>query len=91
MSGRYTLEVSSPGLNRSLSRPKDFAAAVGREVKLETRQPRDGRRRFRGRLDGFDAGVARLSVDGEAVEIPFDEIARARSVYEFSREDFARS
>ena len=87
---RYTLEVSSPGLNRVLARQKDFRAACGREVKLETRAPRDGRRRFRGRLVGFDDEVARLLVDGEEVEIAFADVARANTVYEFTREDFAK-
>jgi ribosome maturation factor RimP len=87
---RYTLEVSSPGLDRVLAREKDFAAACGREVKLETRAPRDGRRRFRGRLVGFDDQVARLLVDGEEVEIAFADVARANAVYEFTREDFAK-
>ena len=87
---RYTLEVSSPGLGRVLAREKDFAAACGREVKLETRAPRDGRRRFRGRLVGFDDQVARLLIDGEEVEIAFADVARANAVYEFTREDFAK-
>lgn len=87
---RYTLEVSSPGLDRVLAREKDFRAACGREVKLETRAPRDGRRRFRGRLVSFDDEVARLLVDGEEIEIAFAEVARANAVYEFTREDFAK-
>ena len=87
---RYTLEVSSPGLDRVLAREKDFRAACGREVKLETRAPRDGRRRFRGRLVGFDDEVARLLVDGEEVEIAFADVASANAVYEFTREDFAK-
>ena len=87
---RYTLEVSSPGLDRVLAREKDFAAACGREVKLETRAPREGRRRFRGRLVGFDDEVARLLVDGEEIEIAFADVARANAVYEFTREDFAK-
>ncbi len=49
MPGAYTLEVSSPGLDRVLAREKDFCAACGQEVKIETRRPIDGRRRFRGR------------------------------------------
>lgn len=86
----YTLEVSSPGLDRVLAREKDFAAARGREVKLETRAPRSGRRRFRGRLVGFDNGIARLLIDGQEIEIAFADVARAKLVYEFTREDFAR-
>jgi ribosome maturation factor RimP len=87
---RYQLEVSSPGLDRVLAREKDFSRACGREIRLETRTPLDGRRRFRGRLLGFDAGTARMSVDGVEVSIRFDDVARARTVYEFTRDDFAQ-
>jgi ribosome maturation factor RimP len=86
----WQLEVSSPGLDRVLAREKDFARACGREVRLETRTPLDGRRRFRGRLVGFDAGVARVSVDGAEFAIPFADVAKARAVYEFTRDDFAQ-
>ena len=85
----YRLEVSSPGLDRVLAREKDFAAACGAQVKVETRRPVDGRRRFRGRLLGFDGDVARLSVDGDDVGIPFEEVIKANVIYEFTRADFA--
>jgi len=88
--GPYRLEVSSPGLERLLAREKDFVAALGREVRLETRRPRDGRRRYRGRLLAFEAGEARLEVEGAEVAIPFDEVARAQAVYEFTPADFGR-
>ncbi len=88
--GRYRLEVSSPGLDRVLAREKDFDAARGREVKVETRRPVDGRRRFRGRLLDFGDGRLRLEVDGREVEIAFAEVARANAVYEFTSADFAR-
>lgn len=87
---RYQLEVSSPGLDRVLAREKDFRAACGQEVRIETRRPIAGRRRFHGRLVGFEGDEVRVSVDGALVTIPFADVARARSVYEFSREDFAR-
>ena len=86
----YRLEVSSPGLDRLLAREQDFRAACGSEIQLETRRPLDGRRRFRGRLVAFEGRVATLSVDGGEVGIPFDEVAKARLVYEFTRADFAR-
>jgi ribosome maturation factor RimP len=85
----YRLEVSSPGLDRPLAREKDFAAACGAEVRIETREPLDGRRRFRGLLLGFEDGIARVSVDGREVEIPFAEVAKANRIYEFTRDDFA--
>lgn len=85
----YRLEVSSPGLDRLLAREKDFEAACGSEVRLETRRPVGGRRRFRGRLLGFSERTARISVDGHEVEVPFDEVAKANTVYEFSPADFA--
>ncbi len=85
---RYQLEVSSPGFDRTLAREKDFAAACGHTVKLETRTPLAGRRRFRGVLTAFENAVARVRVDGAEVEIPFAQIARAHSVYEFTPADF---
>jgi ribosome maturation factor RimP len=88
---RYLLEVTTPGFDRVLAREKDFAAACGSEVRLETRRPLDGRRRFRGRLAAFEAGSLRLLVDGNDVAIPLAEVARANCVYEFTREDFARA
>jgi ribosome maturation factor RimP len=87
----YRLEVASPGLDRVLAREKDFAAARGSEIKIETRRPIDGRRRFRGPLLAFDGGVARVAVDGREHLVPFDEIARARQVYQFTPADFSKS
>jgi ribosome maturation factor RimP len=87
---RYQLEVSSPGLDRRLAREKDFSAACGQEVSIETRRPLGGRRRFRGLLRSFEAGVARIVVDKTEFEIPFGEIGRANLIYHFSRDDFAR-
>ncbi len=85
----YRLEVSSPGLDRLLAREKDFERAIGSEVSIETRRPQDGRRRFRGVLLGFEAGQARVSVDGNEIAVPFAEISKARSIYRFTRDDFA--
>ncbi len=87
----YRLEVSSPGLDRVLAREKDFAAAAGREVKLETRTPIGGRRRFRGRLLDVAGGELRLEVDGVVHQIAFADVARANAVYTFGKEDFAKS
>src|SRR5438477_6964389 len=60
-SGSYVLEVSSPGLDRKLSRPADFERFQGSRVKLTTRDPVNGNRYFEGRLERFEAG--RLTLD----------------------------
>ena len=86
----YQLEVASPGFDRVMAREKDFRAACGREVKLETKHALAGRKSFRGPLRSFAGGVAELEVDGEAVQIRFDEVRRANQVYEFSSADFAK-
>ena len=79
--GAYLLEVTSPGIDRVLAREIDFARAVGRRVEIETREPLDGRRRFKGRLERFEADVAHLDLEGRAVAIPFREVARARAFH----------
>ena len=63
--GSYVLEVSSPGLDRKLSRAKDFERFVGSRVKLTTRQPVNGNRHFEGRLESFQDG--RLTLDVSAI------------------------
>jgi len=79
--GAYLLEVTSPGIDRVLARELDFARVVGRRVEIETREPIDGRRRFKGRLERFEADVAHLELDGKAVAIPFEKVARARAFH----------
>lgn len=88
LEGSYRLEVSSPGLDRMLAREKDFAAARGREVKIKTRRPLDGRRRFKGGLVDFRDGRVLLNVDGKETRIAFEDIEKANVVYAFSRADF---
>lgn len=58
--GTYHLEVSSPGIDRPLVRPSDFEDWAGYEIKLELREMVEGRKRFRGRLEGFSDGEVRL-------------------------------
>ncbi len=85
----YHLEVSSPGLDRVLAREKDFEAACGFEVNVETRRPLEGRKRFRGKLESFEGGVAKLRVDGKLYEVPFGEIARGKRIYDITPADFS--
>jgi ribosome maturation factor RimP len=63
--GSYVLEVSSPGLDRKLSRPVDFERFTGSRVKLTTRNPVNGNRHFVGRLETFRDGRLTLELDGE--------------------------
>jgi ribosome maturation factor RimP len=85
----YHLEVSSPGLDRVLAREVDFERVRGQEVSVETREPVEGRRRFRGRLEDFDGRTAQVRVDGRTYAIPFAAVAKAKAIYAFSAADFA--
>jgi ribosome maturation factor RimP len=85
---RYHLEVSSPGIDRPLVRPSDFEAWAGHEVKIEMAVAAAGRKRFRGTLEGYEAGEVRLfienpegaSKDPVLVGVPFADIAEAKLV-----------
>jgi ribosome maturation factor RimP len=74
----YRLEVSSPGIERPISRPRDFSRFQGRRVRVRTRTAIDGRRNFTGTLSEFHDDRVILTVDGQTVSIPVLDIARAR-------------
>ena len=78
--GRYSLEVSSPGLDRKLTKPAHYQRVVGEEVKVETRFPVLGRRRFRGVLQAADEKSIVVVVDREPYELQIDGIETARLV-----------
>jgi ribosome maturation factor RimP len=96
MPGSYTLEVSSPGLDRKLIKAADFSRFTGSRLKLTTRQPVDNNRHFEGRLESFKDG--RLTLDlsvashksrkkmgaaaGEKIEIDFANVEQANLVPE---------
>ncbi|HKI25698.1 MAG TPA: ribosome maturation factor RimP [Candidatus Sulfotelmatobacter sp.] len=96
MPGSYTLEVSSPGLDRKLIKASDFQRFTGSRVKLTTRQPVNNNRHFEGRLESFDDG--RLTLDlsvashksrkkmgaaaGQKIEIEFANVEKANLVPE---------
>lgn len=86
MPGRYHLEVSSPGIDRPLVRPSDFEMWSGENAKLELKEMVDGRKRFRGRIEGFEDGEVRLEVelDGQdgpqIIGLPVAMIASAKLV-----------
>ena len=80
IAGAYTLEVSSPGVDRPLVRPEDYERFAGFDAKIELSRPLDGRKRFRGRLLGRTPLGARLLAETGEVLLPFDAIARAKLV-----------
>jgi ribosome maturation factor RimP len=82
--GHYTLEVSSPGLERSLRLPAHWAAAVGERVKVKTTSEVDGLRRFDGVVESVGTGTVTIK-DGAGArhEVPLDEVDRARTVFEW--------
>ncbi|GBE42497.1 ribosome maturation factor RimP [bacterium BMS3Bbin10] len=68
--GGYYLEVSSPGINRPLVRPRDFVTWAGHQAKVELKELVDGRRRFRGEIEGFEDGELRLKVELDGYDQP---------------------
>jgi ribosome maturation factor RimP len=86
----YILEVSSPGIDRPLLIPDDYRRFAGFEARIELRAPRDGRKRFQGRIDWRDAsnddsgsdsdsrGVVLVKDDAGDFALPFDEIAKGK-------------
>jgi ribosome maturation factor RimP len=75
----YTLEVSSPGIDRPLTRPKDYARWAGHLARLETAEPIEGRRRFKGTLLGLEGDVVKLRLDdGQETDVPLSAVTRAK-------------
>ena len=80
ISGEYTLEVSSPGIDRPLTRLKDFERYEGYEVRLETSEMIDGRRRFRGELAGVQDGEVLIEIPEGTIGLAFDLLSDAKLV-----------
>ena len=79
--GSYRLEVSSPGIDRPLTRHKDYSDWAGHEARVTLREPRDGRKQFTGMLDGLDGETVKLRArDGHDYALPFSDIASAKLV-----------
>ena len=75
----YDLEVSSPGINRPLTQLHHFERFRGEQADVELKQPLEGRRHFKGKLDGVHEGrIAMVADDGQRIELDFQEIRRAR-------------
>ena len=78
----YVLEVSSPGLDRKLSRPEEFERFAGRKARISLHQSVEGQSYFEGRLAGCDAGRVKIDVEGRVVELPLSAIRKAQLVVE---------
>jgi ribosome maturation factor RimP len=78
----YTVDVSSPGLERPLRTPAHFERAVGRQVALRTSEDIDGRKRFKGEIVGASPAAIRVATDGNEYEIPYETIVRGNLMEE---------
>jgi ribosome maturation factor RimP len=82
--GRYTLEVSSPGVERKLLRLKDYERFHGKKARIALREPLDGQRTWEGTLAGVENGVIALDVKpGQILHFPFEHVEKANLKFEW--------
>jgi ribosome maturation factor RimP len=79
---RYVLEVSSPGLDRKLTRPAEFERFAGRKARISMSEPVEGQSFFEGRLAGYSDGRVKMDVQGRVIELPLEGIRKAQLVVE---------
>ena len=79
---RYVLEVSSPGLDRKLTKPGEFERFVGRLARISTSEPVENSKFFEGRLAGYSDGQVKIDVQGRMISVPFAAIRKAHLVVE---------
>jgi len=79
----YSLEVSSPGLDRPLRKEKDLSRAFGKRVRVRLGVPLEGRRNFTGILLRYGDGILHLDLDGKEVALSWRDVAKANLIYEF--------
>jgi len=77
---RYSLEVSSPGVERPLTKPEHFRRFLGRKVRVRTREAIEGQRNFKGTLADADDETVTVAGDGDLVRIPFDGVERSNLI-----------
>ncbi|MBA2426373.1 MAG: ribosome maturation factor RimP [Actinobacteria bacterium] len=86
IAGRYTLEVSSPGLERSLRRPEHFASSVGKKVTVKTKQRLvAGSHRIDGVVKEATGETVKLDAEAGQIEVSYGEIKSARTIFEWNR------
>jgi len=82
--GSYTLEVSSPGVERKLSKPREFERFTGQKVKVVLRQPVDNQRTWTGTLKAFNQGVVTLEpAPGKDIQFPLEQVEKANLKFEW--------
>jgi len=83
VSGPYSLEVSSPGIERPLVKRADFERFAGSRVAIRLREAMDGRRKIRGTLGGLDGDDVLVESEGGRLRVPLSAVAKARLVVDF--------
>ena len=78
ISGEYTLEVSSPGVDRLLFKPDHYLAYVGEWIEMRLRTPYEGRRKFKGTLKGLEGEDVVIQIDDEEFLLPIDSVEKAQ-------------
>ena len=81
ISGEYTLEVSSPGIDRPLFKISQFEEYADNEVDIKMRSPLEGRRKFKGRITKIDGNAIRIDVDGTEYDLDHSDIEKASVVF----------
>ena len=81
--GRYTLEITSPGLERPLRRPEHYARAVGEAISVKLGPQIEGERRIQGVLTGCDDNGITIEANGVPYRMAFSDITKARTVFEW--------
>jgi ribosome maturation factor RimP len=89
ISGNYTLEVSSPGIDRPLFTPAQFARFAGETAKVGLKLPQDGRRRLQGRIEKVQGDTITFDVEGQPFAVAFENIDKARLVPDWAALGFA--
>jgi ribosome maturation factor RimP len=80
----YTLEVSSPGVERRLSKPRDFERVVGQKIRLAVHEPIEGRKSLEGKLSQFASGALEVEIaPGNLVHVPLEQIRKANLKFEW--------
>jgi ribosome maturation factor RimP len=82
--GKYTLEVSSPGVERKLSRPRDFERFTGQKIKVTLREPVEEKTHWMGTIAGFNGGLITLEpAPGKTIQFPLEQVEKANLKFEW--------